>query len=121
MIVVYTKGIFGVKWLVTAAFPNPFLNFGIFGTRKFIIVHLKSRHVEETSTVRVANSSHKFICDPCLDTNGNSYKSKLEATTPTMPTKIGINGFGRIGRLVMRAALDHPDGEFVALLDIWNL
>jgi hypothetical protein len=27
-----------------------------------------------------------------------------------MPTKIGINGFGRIGRLVMRAALDNPDG-----------
>jgi glyceraldehyde 3-phosphate dehydrogenase len=37
-----------------------------------------------------------------------------------MPTKIGINGFGRIGRLVMRAALDHPDGEFVAPLDIWS-
>jgi len=27
-----------------------------------------------------------------------------------MPTKIGINGFGRIGRLVMRAALDNPNG-----------
>jgi len=25
-----------------------------------------------------------------------------------MPTALGINGFGRIGRLVMRAALDHP-------------
>ena len=30
-----------------------------------------------------------------------------------MPTAIGINGFGRIGRLVMRAALDHPDGEWI--------
>jgi glyceraldehyde-3-phosphate dehydrogenase/erythrose-4-phosphate dehydrogenase len=25
-----------------------------------------------------------------------------------MPTQLGINGFGRIGRLVMRAALDNP-------------
>jgi hypothetical protein len=25
-----------------------------------------------------------------------------------MPTQFGINGFGRIGRLVMRAALDNP-------------
>jgi hypothetical protein len=28
-----------------------------------------------------------------------------------MPTKIGINGFGRIGRLVMRAALENPNGK----------
>ena len=28
-------------------------------------------------------------------------------------TKIGINGFGRIGRLVMRAALEHPDGKCI--------
>jgi glyceraldehyde-3-phosphate dehydrogenase/erythrose-4-phosphate dehydrogenase len=28
-----------------------------------------------------------------------------------MPTNIGINGFGRIGRLVMRAAMDNPDGK----------
>ena len=25
-----------------------------------------------------------------------------------MPVQFGINGFGRIGRLVMRAALDNP-------------
>ena len=28
-----------------------------------------------------------------------------------MKTKIGINGFGRIGRLVFRAALTHDDVE----------
>ncbi|UCF95599.1 MAG: hypothetical protein JSW39_10950, partial [Desulfobacterales bacterium] len=26
-----------------------------------------------------------------------------------MSVKIGINGFGRIGRLVFRAAMKHPD------------
>jgi glyceraldehyde 3-phosphate dehydrogenase len=34
-----------------------------------------------------------------------------------MATKIGINGFGRIGRLVFRAALKNPDAEVVAIND----
>lgn len=35
-----------------------------------------------------------------------------------MATKIGINGFGRIGRLVYRAAMRNPDFEIVAVNDI---
>ncbi|RLA96611.1 MAG: type I glyceraldehyde-3-phosphate dehydrogenase, partial [Deltaproteobacteria bacterium] len=36
-----------------------------------------------------------------------------------MATKVGINGFGRIGRLVLRAAvLKEADLEFVAVNDI---
>jgi glyceraldehyde 3-phosphate dehydrogenase len=35
-----------------------------------------------------------------------------------MSIKIGINGFGRIGRLVFRAALDHRDMEVVAINDL---
>jgi glyceraldehyde 3-phosphate dehydrogenase len=35
-----------------------------------------------------------------------------------MSVKIGINGFGRIGRLVFRAALNHPDVEVVAINDL---
>jgi len=34
-----------------------------------------------------------------------------------MVVKIGINGFGRIGRLVMRASLENPDVEVVSLND----
>jgi len=34
-----------------------------------------------------------------------------------MVVKLGINGFGRIGRLVMRAALDNPDATVVAVND----
>jgi len=34
-----------------------------------------------------------------------------------MKAKIGINGFGRIGRLVLRAALTHDDVEVVAIND----
>ena len=35
-----------------------------------------------------------------------------------MPVKIGINGFGRIGRHVLRIGLQRPDLEFVAINDI---
>jgi glyceraldehyde 3-phosphate dehydrogenase len=35
-----------------------------------------------------------------------------------MPVKVGINGFGRIGRNLLRAALDDPGVEFVAVNDI---
>jgi glyceraldehyde 3-phosphate dehydrogenase len=35
-----------------------------------------------------------------------------------MTIKIGINGFGRIGRLVFRAALKHSDVEVVAINDL---
>ena len=31
--------------------------------------------------------------------------------------KVGINGFGRIGRLVLRAALEHDGLEVVAIND----
>jgi len=35
-----------------------------------------------------------------------------------MSIKIGINGFGRIGRYVFRAALNHPEVEVVAINDL---
>ncbi len=35
-----------------------------------------------------------------------------------MPIKVGINGFGRIGRNIVRTALDDKDIEFVAVNDI---
>jgi glyceraldehyde 3-phosphate dehydrogenase len=35
-----------------------------------------------------------------------------------MPTKVGINGFGRIGRNVLRAGINNPDVEFVAANDL---
>ena len=35
-----------------------------------------------------------------------------------MATKVGINGFGRIGRNVVRAGLHNPNVEFVAVNDL---
>src|SRR5215472_10578215 len=34
-----------------------------------------------------------------------------------MVTKVGINGFGRIGRLVFRAALNNPEAKIVGIND----
>jgi glyceraldehyde-3-phosphate dehydrogenase/erythrose-4-phosphate dehydrogenase len=36
----------------------------------------------------------------------------------TKKVRIGINGFGRIGRLVLRAGLNHPQVEFVGINDL---
>ena len=37
-----------------------------------------------------------------------------------MSVKVGINGFGRIGRIVFRAAIRHPDVEIVAVNDLMD-
>lgn len=38
-----------------------------------------------------------------------------------MTTKLGINGFGRIGRSIFRAALNHPDVEIVGINDLTDI
>ena len=35
-----------------------------------------------------------------------------------MAIKVGINGFGRIGRLVFRGGIDNPNFEFAAINDL---
>lgn len=35
-----------------------------------------------------------------------------------MAVKVGINGFGRIGRMVFRAALNNPNVEVIAVNDL---
>src|SRR3954467_15819571 len=37
-----------------------------------------------------------------------------------MPVRVGINGFGRIGRNIMRAALGDKNIDFVAVNDLTN-
>jgi len=38
-----------------------------------------------------------------------------------MSTKVGVNGFGRIGRTIFRAALKHPDVEIVGINDLTDI
>ena len=35
-----------------------------------------------------------------------------------MSIKVGINGFGRIGRMVLRCSLHHPEIEIVGINDL---
>jgi glyceraldehyde 3-phosphate dehydrogenase len=47
--------------------------------------------------------------------------SEIDRTTEdAMAIKVGINGFGRIGRNIMRAALGRRDIDFVAVNDLTN-
>jgi len=50
-----------------------------------------------------------------LDQTGTTWNSRR-----SMAIRVGINGFGRIGRNVYRAALNEPGLEFVAVNDITN-
>jgi glyceraldehyde 3-phosphate dehydrogenase len=38
-----------------------------------------------------------------------------------MPVRVGINGFGRIGRCMFRAGLENKNVEFVAFNDLWEV
>ena len=35
-----------------------------------------------------------------------------------MAVKVGINGFGRIGKCVVRAAINNPDVDVVAIMQL---
>ena len=47
--------------------------------------------------------------------SGLVYPAAQQPTCLRAQVKVGINGFGRIGRLVMRAALEHNNIEVVAI------
>jgi hypothetical protein len=51
-------------------------------------------------------------------TRKHPLSSTTGATEIMAAVKVGINGFGRIGRNVFRTALGNPDIEFVAVNDL---
>src|SRR5580692_9344334 len=56
-----------------------------------------------------------------FDSNRQIFQSTGKKTTKEklhMAVKVGINGFGRIGRNVLRASLGNPEIEFVAVNDL---
>ena len=44
--------------------------------------------------------------------------NQMEEGVIHMSIKVGINGFGRIGRMVFRASLNHPEIEIVGINDL---
>ncbi|KAI5016438.1 hypothetical protein ZWY2020_006289 [Hordeum vulgare] len=71
----------------------------------------KEPFIEDDGTRRIARS-----IEPVRAT-----ATQEPPTTPSSSsgekTKVGINGFGRIGRLVLRIAIDRDDIEVVAVND----
>jgi len=57
---------------------------------------------------RLSHSTFYCIHPPTTIHSSNSLK---------MVTKVGINGFGRIGRIVYRNAVEHDDVQVVAVND----
>jgi glyceraldehyde 3-phosphate dehydrogenase len=53
-----------------------------------------------------------------VKTRKNTRITRQEQPITMAPVKVGINGFGRIGRNVFRTALGNPDIEFVAVNDL---
>ena len=73
--------------------------------------------------INAKEQKHAFE-DKNTKTNAKRNKNMIDTETrtkrktqKTMPVKIGINGFGRIGRLVTRAAAKNPNAEIVAIND----
>src|SRR5229473_2011725 len=63
-------------------------------------------------------ATHSIFCSPAAVTRSCTAAISDTSSEEVMPIKVGINGFGRIGRNIVRTALDDKDIEFVAVNDV---
>src|SRR6267143_1893668 len=63
-------------------------------------------------------ATHSIFCSPAAVTRFCAAAISDTPSEEVMPIKVGINGFGRIGRNIMRTALDDKDIQFVAVNDV---
>ncbi|KAA8523420.1 hypothetical protein F0562_009843 [Nyssa sinensis] len=78
----------------------------------------------QSSVLGPAGSGESYSLQKCSDRKVQPIKATATEMPPTIPksqssgkTKVGINGFGRIGRLVLRIATLRDDIEVVAVND----
>eukprot|EP00899_Mesostigma_viride_P012741 jgi/Mesvir1/21468/Mv03924-RA.1 len=64
--------------------------------------------------VRLEATPSSYKSSSCAGATGTE---RVQVRCDGKPVKIGINGYGRIGRLVLRAALNRKDVEVVAIND----
>jgi Glyceraldehyde 3-phosphate dehydrogenase, NAD binding domain len=67
-------------------------------------------------SVIVPRLHRRALSNQSPDTD-NPAPSPASQITANMVIKVGINGFGRIGRIVFRNAVEHPDVHIVAVND----
>src|SRR5438270_653097 len=88
--------------------------------------------IEQTSHVYVVTASSAMVqtrsgADEVLRTVfppiplSISAHSAVHERRPAMPTRVAINGFGRIGRQAFKIASSKPDLEIVAINDIGDV
>src|SRR5713226_8466165 len=63
-------------------------------------------------------ATHSIFCSAAAVTRSCTAAISDTPSEEVMPIKVGINGFGRIGRNIVRTALDDKDIQFVAVNDI---
>src|SRR5260370_3004660 len=63
-------------------------------------------------------ATHSIFCSPASVTRFCAAAIPDTPAEEVMPIKVGINGFGRIGRNIMRTALDDKNIQFVAVNDV---
>ena len=83
------------------------------------VVHLRYPHGSLFFAVRSGSASRSTAsAEAARAYNGSGTQSHATGANAGMAVKIGINGFGRIGRNVFRTALGNPEIEFVAVNDL---
>src|SRR6267378_2912326 len=85
------------------------------GDQSFIGRHYSGLIIRALTFVR---ATHSIFCSPVAVTRFCPAAISGTPSEEVMPIKVGINGFGRIGRNIMRTALDDKDIQFVAVNDV---
>src|SRR5207302_1078626 len=66
----------------------------------------------------LVRATHSIFCSPAVVMRYCKAAISDIPSEEVMPIKVGINGFGRIGRNIMRTALDDKEIQFVAVNDV---
>src|SRR5712664_711978 len=85
------------------------------GAHSFIAGHYSGPILPALTFVHAA---HSISCSPAAVVRSCIAAILDTSSEEVMAIKVGINGFGRIGRNIMRTALDDKNIQFVAVNDV---
>ena len=71
-----------------------------------------------TAPVRASQVTRKVKITSFLEqTPSAPSRTVIDTSSLKEPARVGINGFGRIGRLMFRSSISHPGTEVVSIND----
>src|SRR5216684_9170676 len=110
----------GIKWSAAARSESNSRRKADAGAHSFIAGHYSGSIFRTQFSARLTfvHAAHSISCSPAAVVR--SYIAAILDTSSeeVMAIKVGINGFGRIGRNIMRTALDDKNIQFVAVNDV---